>query len=1162
MRRFCCWGVYIGMDLCNFGKTIMKTILLLILIVILSSPIYSQKEYNEWVIGYNLGLSFNNPNKEVEVRTDFTLQEFDYDTIPTWLMMHPTNISDKMGNLKYYSLASYLRSNQSSLNNENLLGGYIEHYDDPGVGRERCYNYNWSGAKQNSILLNIDSTYIRIANNLIRQGNSNLSYSILKNDNFIVKDKIFKSNYISGGLHAIKNFKTNDYWLITYNESSENYTSRLVNQDGVVKEPNSQLISKLRNVSFGFNCSMIKSSPNGQYIIAVFNRLGNNYSTTNSQESYFELLEFNPLTGHFIKKISTTLGTNGVSAEFSEDSRFLFLSDLWIKGQEFYLLKVDLFEEMVNKIITPTYGGINTSAHALQLAPNGKIYASWKDLLSGLDCEGGILISEFEISPTAEKHVIFKNVMAKGGNEQKFWEFPNIPTSQYLRVYTKSKYSVCESIELQLESFVVYPQADTIYSWTGPNGFTSDEQNPLLKNLTKADEGIYIVTVNGGEVPYTAETYVKVNVSPKPIILKRPDKKLCVGSELILSTEKEYEHYLWSTGDTTPVTRVYKSGTYSVSVIDTFGCEGMTSIDIIFYGDSELAIEGDTIKCTGESVTLTSTDEYPEYKWSNGEKTRSITITTPDKFTLTAKTEEGCTVSRTIEVKDHPKVNADLKPTPTTICKGDSTLLESKYTPQNYSYEWNTGATTRGIYVSESGTYKLIITDTRTGCTDSTEIAISVEDNLQPDIIGGDICSGQSATLEALPNDPSYTYKWSNGEETPVIIVTQPGKYSVTVSKAGCVGTYEFIVNESPTPEFEILGETIICNNETAVLSSSEDFAEYLWSTNEITKEIEVNQAGTYTLTVTDSNGCSETETHTVAKYEQKFDISKDKIDFGKVYITETKSDNTTITNNSGFEITLANGQTIADGQSYPYNYDFVPTQLGPFNNSIDISIVDPCDTVITIPITATVYARTTISTEDIYTQIGQIETIPVYLECEADLPAQEYTITTDIDRTVFFTNDSYTITQNQPINKAKTNIHNLTGTILLSDDLEYDITFPIYSFTNPYIEVIEQPGRIYIDSVCVFPLRNITTFDPTTLDISPNPASEQLNIDITTGVQGTMKLELVATDGRVIYSDEWTQSTKSKQMQINTINIPSGLYQVRLITPYDAITKSVIVVE
>src|SRR5690606_3706347 len=146
---------------------------------------------------------------------------------------------------------------------------------------------------------------------------------------------------------------------------------------------------------------------------------------------------------------------------------------------------------------------------------------------------------------------------------------------------------------------------------------------------------------------------------------------------------------------------------------------------------------------------------------------------------------------------------------------------------------------------------------------------------------------------------------------TPVIEVNQAGTYSVTVSKAGCVGTTEFTVNESPTPDFEIFGENIICNNETATLSSNKDFAEYLWSTNEITKSIDVTEAGTYTLTVTDDNGCSATESFNVKKYELNFDISKGSIDFGKVYITETKSENTIITNNSGFAITLANGQTI-----------------------------------------------------------------------------------------------------------------------------------------------------------------------------------------------------------------------------------------------------------
>ncbi|MEZ4724277.1 MAG: T9SS type A sorting domain-containing protein [Candidatus Kapaibacterium sp.] len=1143
----------------------MKKLILTLFIIIISSPLYSQKEYNQWVVGFEYFIDFNTPDGEPIFSNDYTLVPRPYKIISKSNEVNPSTICDFNGSLKLFSVGNRFYDNKNELlaSVDILKGG-------ENKSSSNVWDSELNMANQNSVLLKFDSSFIRIVNHNDRgAGKDIMTYDKLDNNGNLSINNEINGNYNSNSLHAIKNFKNNNYWLIGYDDHTQNYLCYEVDNNGVNSNIKSILKSELNDESITYCGSRsIKASPNGQYIIMSVECFDKG-AKDSKLYSYYELLEFNPLNGEFIKKLDTYFLGCPIEMEFSKDSRYLYFmtsESLTISSGVAIsdIFQYDLYKNKSNGSIQKT----SRNFQNMQLASNGRIYFKRSTSLLW-SSETGSAIEKYE-SPlyvinnpdhTAEKVTIStveNSRLIKGD----VWGFPNIPTSQYLRVYTKSKFEICEGENVQLESFVVYPQADTIYSWTGPNGFTSDEQNPLLKDLTIADEGIYVVTVNGGEEPYTAETYVKVNESPKPIILKRPDKKLCVGSELIISTEKEYEQYLWSTGDTTPVTRVYESGTYSVSVIDTLGCEGTSTIDIVFYGDSELAIEGDTIKCKGESVTLTSTDEYPEYKWSNGDTTRSITVTNPARYTLTVKTEEGCTVSRTIEVKDHPKVNIELKPTPTTICQGDSTLLESKYDVPYYSYEWNTGATTKSIYVSQSGNYKLRITDTRTGCSDSTEITIKVEDNLEPTITGNNICSGQNATLTALPNDPSYSYEWSNGATTPVIEVSQAGTYTVTVSKAGCSGSAEFIVEESPTPEFEIQGESIICNNESATLTADKDFEEYLWSTNEITKSIEVSEAGTYTLTVTDENGCQATKIFTVDKYELNFTISKGSIDFGKVYITETKSDNTTITNNSGFEITLANGQTIADGQAYTFNYNFVPTQLGPFNNSIDISIKDPCDTVITIPITATVYARTTISTEDIYTQIGQTETVPVYLECEADLPMQEYSITTDIDRTVFFTNDSYTINQIQPISKTKTNIHNQTGTILLSDDLEYDITFPSYTFTNPYIEVIKQPGKIYIDSVCVFPLRNITTFYPTTLSINPNPASEQLNIDITTGVQGTMKLELVATNGRVIYSDEWTQSTKSKQMQINTMNIPSGLYQVRLISPYDAITKSVVVVE
>jgi type IX secretion system substrate protein len=991
------------------------------------------------------------------------------------------------------------------------------------------------------------------------------------------------------------------HWIVGHNIRKHIILTYLADKNGIDTIPKSSFNLEENGLDFSFFSRPyffeFKPSPDGNKLLACnWEALGPEvylFTFDNKNGKLVYVTKFEYIDDRVIPNYD-------ILFNFSPNSRYIYtqansklfqydvseLDPIRIKESETIVAELDTNLNIYNRG-DPSYMGTN-----LLIAPNGKMYYR-NQPIDKTHPNSEYAYQYFSIINRPDKKGTKADFKLKELRFDYDRAFPNAkPTQPRLDViWNRSQYpsqmigrtvSYCEGEDAYLNNVWEDKFVGTNFKWELLNLESNDtlltaeinkyfEDNPGIKDPFFSDanynyEGKYYITWTD-TLGYNRERIVNLYVDtlPKVEIVSTKLTGNCERERYRLEADNIVERYeyRWSTGETSPIIEVDKAGEYKLYVTSFQGCVDSSRIDIQFE-DEELYLEilGGNKLCYGGELTLSANQDYISYLWNTDETSKSIEINETGRYILTVETIKGCTISDTIDITYHPKVQAQLKPTPTTICQGDSTLLESKYDVPYYSYEWNTGATTKSIYVNSSGTYKLTITDIRTGCIDSTEIAIKVEDNLQPTITGSNICFGESATLEVLPNDPSYTYKWSNGEETPVIVVNQAGTYSVTVSKAGCVGTAEYTVNESPTPEFDILGEDIICSNETATLASSEDFAEYLWSTNEITKEIEVTEAGTYTLTVTDENGCTATESFTVEKYELSFDISEGSIDFGKVYITETKSDNTTIINNSGFEITLANGQTIADGQAYTFNYNFVPTQLGPFNNSIDISLTEPCDTVITIPITATVFARTTISTEDIYTQIGQTETVPVYLECEAELPSQEYSITTDIDRTAFYTYDSYTLNQNQPINKVKTSIHNLTGTILLSDDLEYDITFPSNNFTNPYIEVIEQPGKIYIDSVCVFPLRNITTFYPTTLSINPNPASEQLNIDITTGVQGTMTLELVATDGRVIYTDEWIQTTKTKYMQINTLSIPSGLYQVRLITPYDAITKSVVVVE
>jgi len=858
--------------------------------------------------------------------------------------------------------------------------------------------------------------------------------------------------------------------------------------------------------------------------------------------------------------------------EFSPNSRYIYINSREIgETKKESLTRFDLWENRLESIfdqeipiseeytsLHPPNPGVAVMSE-LKIAPNNKIYICRNDANH---------ISSIE-NPNSKLNPNYKfRALEYGTNkgEQVYGSLglPQFISASFADVYVKSQIIVCEGENIELFAKTQLPDASATYSWAGQNNYKSTEQNPVIKNANQSHAGLYTVTVETETDTYVAETFVRVKPSPKPAIRAYPKAFLCEQGEVTLSLIDEHESYLWSTGDTTKFIVVEESGTYGVTVENDLGCTGFVEVQVGFGDEYQLAITGDTIKCEGEEVTLTSKDEYPSYRWSNGADTRSITVVDPANYTLIVTTKDGCEIKRTIEVKDHPNVLAELKPVPTTICEGDSVLLESKYDADYFDYLWNTNETTKSIYASETGTYKLTITDTRTGCMDSTEIAISVEDNLQPTIIGTNICEGETATLEALPNDPSYSYKWSNGETTPTIVVSQPATYTVTVSKDGCTGTADFTVNESPNPEFEILGEDIVCGS-IATLTSDKDFTEYLWSTDEITKEIEVTEAGTYSLTVTDANGCSATEEFTVKEQSLSFNISKDRIDFGKVYISENATDSAEIINTSGIQITITDGTQdyiIPDGFPVKYTKTLDPTELGPYADSFEYRVIEPCDTVITIPVTAEVYARVEISTkEEIETEIGAEVSIPVYLECEADLSEQTYTITTDIDQKALYTEDDYTFTQTAPINKTKPKVHEINGTIMLASSLEYDITFPSYEFNNPYIEVNTEQGSITIDSVCAFPFRSVNITDATEMRVSPNPAKDKLLVDVHSEENTIMTLELISSEGRVTYTENWTQTSSEKQLNINTDKIPSGLYQVRLQTPSGVLTESVIVV-
>lgn len=120
-------------------------------------------------------------------------------------------------------------------------------------------------------------------------------------------------------------------------------------------------------------------------------------------------------------------------------------------------------------------------------------------------------------------------------------------------------------------------------------------------------------------------------------------------------------------------------------------------------------------------------------------------------------------------------------------------------------------------------------------------------------------CQGGSVTLTA---SPASSYLWSNGATTPSITISNAGNYTVTVTNAyRCAATSAPVtvtVNALPAPTVTANGSTTFCTGDSVVLTSSAANS-YLWSDNSTTQSIAVTQSGSYSVTVTDANGCQGT---------------------------------------------------------------------------------------------------------------------------------------------------------------------------------------------------------------------------------------------------------------------------------------------------------------
>ncbi|MEM9024173.1 MAG: SprB repeat-containing protein, partial [Bacteroidota bacterium] len=230
----------------------------------------------------------------------------------------------------------------------------------------------------------------------------------------------------------------------------------------------------------------------------------------------------------------------------------------------------------------------------------------------------------------------------------------------------------------------------------------------------------------------------------------------------------------------------------------------------------------------------------------------------------------GCGPSTTsVTITEPTALVATLVSTVNVSCNGGAdgaiTAGGSGGTP-TYSFLWSTGGSTATETGLTAGTYTVTVTDAN-GCTDALTATVTepLPLNAAIDSVQDVNCGGADGAIftSAIGGTMPYTYAWSNGATTEDIMNLTAGPYTLTLTDAnGCSTTVTGTVNQPTTLAASVVAVTDnLCNGDAngsiqAMATGGITPYTYSWSSGGMAAMESGLMAGTYTLTITDNNGC------------------------------------------------------------------------------------------------------------------------------------------------------------------------------------------------------------------------------------------------------------------------------------------------------------------
>lgn len=482
---------------------------------------------------------------------------------------------------------------------------------------------------------------------------------------------------------------------------------------------------------------------------------------------------------------------------------------------------------------------------------------------------------DFDPSPNQYfLHAINGNQLNMDGYLLKMEKCNNIPQN--------SSQNICIGSDIQLNA-----SGGTVYSWTGPNGFSSNQQNPLIHNASAAHSGIYTChisgTTNGCDGNFSIHVVVGDNTPPVPNVAQLPT---ITGDchTIITSFPTATDNCAGTVTATTPSPLTYSvPGTYTIFwTYDDGNGNIITQNQTVVITATQPPSAGlnQTFCATNNPKTSDIQITGQNIKWydATGNVLSAATALINGQTYYASQTINGCESNKTavqVIVNTTPKPTANVNQ---DFCASANPTIEKIVVTGTSLKFYNAAGNVIPITTPLVNGQTYFVTQTLNNC-ESEKQAITVTlstDNVPAKDITLVQCNtttsnsmvvnlhSYEASIINNPGNYIFTYTDTAGNviSNPSAYVLNAGTTLIHVRVAtpdGCFKVVRLNFTLNPKPIVQLPDTLDFCEGKSVVLDAGPGFKSYEWNTGATTQTITVTTPGTYTVKVTNIFGCENT---------------------------------------------------------------------------------------------------------------------------------------------------------------------------------------------------------------------------------------------------------------------------------------------------------------